>query len=86
MEENKKYRTFVFVADQDIFHSFRIEENEYAAQLIAGLQSGPLILDVTGNEQYSNQPGWKYIDGEFVRFESVYTPPEGFNEEDYEVE
>ena len=86
MEENKNYKTFVFVADQDIFHTFKVEENEYSGQLIAGLQSNPIIIDVTGNEQYSNEPGWRYIDGKFIRFESVYTPPEGYSEEDYEVE
>lgn len=84
MDEERKYKTFVFVVDGDIFHTFRVEDTPYAAQLIAGMQSGPLVIDVTGNEQYSNEPGWKFLDGKFVRTESLHSHQ--IDEDDYEVE
>ena len=82
--EEKSYKTFVFIVDQDIFHTFRIEDTEYSAGLIAGMQSNPIVVDVTGHEHISTQIGWKYIDGKFHQTNAATMPTD--IEDDYEVE
>jgi hypothetical protein len=83
MEENQ-YKTFVFVADNDVFHTFRIEVGPNTEPLIAGMMSNPTVVDVTGREYYSDQPGWKYSDGIFYMEEN--NVPVLVDEDDYEVE
>lgn len=84
MEENK-YRTFVFVSDGDIFHTFKIEDAEYAAGIISGMQSQPIVVEVTGQEFVYEQSGWRFVNGEFIQ-ESVITRNPIIDEDDYEVE
>ncbi len=84
MEEERQYKTFVFVADEDVFHTFRIEENSYSEALIAGMRSNPIVVEVTGQEHYSAEPGWKYSNGAFYRADHYsYSVQE---QDDYEVE
>ncbi len=82
--EEKQYKTFVFVADEDVFHTFRIESTQYAEPLIAGMKSNPIVIDVTGQEHYSTEPGWKYANGSFYRADQ--SAPVVIDEDDYEVE
>jgi hypothetical protein len=83
--EETKYRTFIFVSDGDIFHTFKIADADYAAGIISGLLSQPIVVEVTGQEFVYEQPGWKYINGEFVQ---DFTPTQNpiIDEDDYEVE
>lgn len=83
--EEKKYRTFVFVSDGDMFHTFKIEDADYAAGIISGMLSQPIVVEVTGQEFVYEQPGWRYVNGEFIQ-ESVITRNPAIDEDDYEVE
>jgi hypothetical protein len=83
--EETKYRTFIFVSDGDIFHTFKIADAEYAAGIISGLLSEPIIVEVTGQEFVYEQPGWRYVNGEFTQEPAVMRNPI-IDEDDYEVE
>jgi hypothetical protein len=82
--EEKQYKTFVFVADEDVFHTFRIEDAQYAEPLIAGMRSNPIVVEVTGQEHYSTELGWKYSNGSFYRADQPV--PVIIDEDDYEVD
>ncbi len=79
MEENRK--VFAFIVDEDVFHFMTIPDQPQFAGVIAGLQSKPLLLDVTDRPELLTGGYWKYIDGEIVKHE--FDTPE---DEDYEVE
>lgn len=75
-----KYLTFAFVIDGDVFHYLQIPEDPGLEGVIAGLRSGPMLVEVPDYLPERMGADWKYIDGEFVA-------PSGFSiEEDYEVE
>ncbi len=82
----KTHKTFVFITGEDIFHAFKIDDNEATAGLIAGMRSDPVVIEVTGNEHVFEESGWKFIDGKFVKKEIYDNPPIIFDEDDYEVE
>lgn len=79
MKENIK--VFAFVADEDVFHFMTIPDEPQFAGIIAGLQSKPLLLDVTDRPELLMGGYWKYINGEIVKHE--FNIPE---DDDYEVE
>lgn len=78
--ENRKI--FAFVSDEDVFHFFTIPDEPQFQGIIAGLQSRPLLVEVTGKDEMFNGGFWKYVDGEFVQAE--HNP--FADEDDYEVE
>lgn len=53
MNEEKGIRSFALVANNEVFHKWNIEEdydNMYVAALIYGLQSNPIVIDITDKE------------------------------------
>ena len=71
-KEAKRQRVFALITDNEVFHKWYIDEdydNAHIAALIYGLQSGPTIVDITGNDQESIDFGWSY-DGK------SFTPPD----------
>jgi len=74
------FLTFAFVIDGDVFHYLQIPNDPSLEGVIAGLRSGPIVVEVPEGMPERMGPDWKYVDGQFV-------PPSGFNlENDYEVE
>jgi hypothetical protein len=76
MEENnaqKPQKVFAFVTDGEVFHKWYIEEdyeNPGIASLIYGLQSTPIIVDITDLDHQSITSGWTY-DGESFSSENL---------------
>ena len=65
-EINKPQRVFAFVTDNEVFHKWYVEEDyEDAglAPLIYGLQSNPIVVDITDKNHEEIQYGWLF-DGE----------------------
>jgi hypothetical protein len=85
MTDERTYKTFVFVADGDIFHTFKVEDSETMQHMIAGMQSQPLVLDVTGREYIAEQYGWKYGENGFYQ-DNILEQEPVIDEDDYEVE
>jgi hypothetical protein len=74
MSEEKK-RVFALISDNEVFHKWHITEdynNPYIAALIYGMQSQPIVVDVTDLNHDEIDFGWNY-NGE------SFTPPQ--NEE-----
>lgn len=82
------YKIFVFVADGDVFHTLLIPE-DVGPGIIEGLQSRPLVVDVTDRPEIFKLGGWKY-DYESQKFYHPMSEIEDIEElaeqEDYEVE
>lgn len=82
------YQVFAFIADGDIFHTLLMPEN-VGSGIIEGLQSRPLVVDVTDRPELFKIPGWKY-DYETGSFYHPATDSEEiqdfFEQDDYEVE
>ena len=75
-----KYLTFAFVIDGDVFHYLQIPEDPGLEGVIAGLRSGPMVVEVPDYMLEQMGADWKYIDGQFIA-------PSGTTlEDDYEVE
>jgi hypothetical protein len=74
-EENKiskPKRVFVLVTDNEVFHKLYVEENYEdfgLASLIYGLQSNPIIVDITDRNHEEIDFGWT-MDG------NRFLPPE----------
>jgi hypothetical protein len=52
---------FAIVADGEVFHTMAIPSSiEETRRLIAGLNSDPKIINITGNEDILRYPDWKY--------------------------
>jgi hypothetical protein len=74
-EENqsvKPQRVFVLVTDNEVFHKLYVEENYEdfgLASLIYGLQSNPIIVDITDRNHEEIDFGWT-MDG------NRFLPPE----------
>ena len=74
-------RQFAFIADNDVFTVFRIDESIPGNQpVIAGLQSKPVVVEIDND---MIDVGWKFIDGEFYMPASQMTASQ---EPDYEVD
>jgi hypothetical protein len=87
MEE--KRRVFAFIADEEVFHFMTIPDDPQFAGAIAGLQSKPLLLDVTHLPDLAATGPWKYINGEFIKPDVLIEQPTDqvdYDESDYEVE
>lgn len=74
------FLTFAFVIDEDVFHYLQIPNDPNLEGVIAGLKSGPKIVEVPQEMTAMVGAGWKYVDGQFV------IPNEIILEDDYEVE
>jgi hypothetical protein len=71
-------RVFAFITDGEVFHKWYIEEdyeNPGIASLIYGLQSTPVIVDITDLDHESITSGWSY-DGESFSSESLVAEDE----------
>lgn len=79
MEETR--RVFAFIVDEDVFHFMTIPDEPQFAGIIAGLQSRPLLLDVTDKPELLMGGYWKYVNGEIVKHELPTS-----EDEDYEVD
>lgn len=64
-------KKFAFVINNEIFHIMNIPDQPELEGLIAGMRSGPQIIEVTGFEDIS--PSWRIIDG------MLYKPAVDFN-------
>jgi hypothetical protein len=74
-EENVQtpQKVFAFITDGEVFHKWYIEEdyeNTGIASLIYGLQSAPVIVDITDLDHENITSGWNY-DGESFSSENV---------------
>lgn len=72
--------TFAFVIDGDVFHYLQIPDDPRLEGVIAGLRSGPQVVEVPETMPAQLGPDWKYVDGKFV------APEVQMPEDDYEVE
>jgi hypothetical protein len=71
IEDEKPQRVFALITDNEVFHKWFIDEdydNHHIAALIYGLQSGPVIVDITDKNYQEIDFGWNY-DGD------SFTPP-----------
>jgi uncharacterized protein YndB with AHSA1/START domain len=72
IELNKKpQRVFALVTDNEVFHKWYVEENyddPGMASLIYGLQSQPIVVDITDKNHNEIDFGWT-MDGD------NFTPP-----------
>jgi hypothetical protein len=62
----KQERVFALVTDNEVFHKLYVEENyndSMLAALIYGLQSKPIIVDITDKNYDEIDFGWSF-DGE----------------------
>lgn len=86
--ENDNILKFAFVADNDVFHFFQIPNIPQLDGVIAGLKSGPTVIEVTDIYNTIVDGKWKYIDGSFIRdIESKQLDHNhSVDEDDYEVE
>lgn len=84
--ENK--RVFAFIAEGDVFHILLMPDEPDLAGVLAGLNSKPLLVEVTDRPEIYKLAGWKYD----YETETFYHPAandddvEEFVEDDYEVE
>ena len=67
-EENREIqeRVFALITDGEIFHKWYVEENyddPGMASLIYGLQSQPIVVDITDKNHEEIEYGWLF-DGE----------------------
>ena len=71
-EENqttKPQRVFVLVTDNEVFHKLYVEENYEdfgMASLIYGLQSNPIIVDITDKNHEEIDFGWTMDGDSFI--------------------
>jgi hypothetical protein len=66
IENNKPQRVFAFITDNEVFHKWYVEEDyedTALAPLIYGLQSNPIVVDITDKNHEDIQYGWLF-DGE----------------------
>jgi hypothetical protein len=71
-ESQKPQRVFAMITDNEVFHKLYIEENYEdfgLASLIYGLQSNPIIVDITDKNHEEIDFGWT-MDG------NSFLPPE----------
>jgi len=62
MSEMNK-RVFALITENEVFHKWYIDEdydNMSIAALIYGLQSNPIVIDITDQEYDKIEYGWKY--------------------------
>jgi hypothetical protein len=63
IENNKPKRVFALITDNEVFHKWYVEEDyedEGLAPLIYGLQSSPIVVDITDRNHEEIQYGWKF--------------------------
>jgi hypothetical protein len=56
-------RVFALITDGEVFHKWYVEENyedEALAPLIYGLQSNPIVVDITDTNHEEIQYGWLF--------------------------
>ena len=66
IENDKPQRVFAFITDNEVFHKWYVEEDyedSGLAPLIYGLQSNPIVVDITDINHEEVEYGWKF-DGE----------------------
>lgn len=71
--ENKQHqrpqRVFALVTDNEVFHKWYVEENyddPMMASLIYGLQSQPVIIDITDKNYEEIEFGWTVDGNNFI--------------------
>jgi hypothetical protein len=73
IKSNKKpQRVFALVTDNEVFHKWYVEEdysNPSMASLIYGLQSQPIVVDITDKNYDEIDFGWTMNGG-------IFLPPE----------
>ena len=81
-------RVFAFIVDGDVFHFMMIPNDPELQGVIAGLNSQPMLLEVTGRQELYKIAGWKYDyeSGTFYHPAANEEDVEEFIEDDYEVE
>jgi hypothetical protein len=65
----KQERVFALVTDNEVFHKLYVEENyndSMLAALIYGLQSDPIIVDITDKNYDEIDFGWKMDGDNFI--------------------
>ena len=73
---------FAFISDGDIFHFLTLPYLPELDGTIAGMRSGPMVVEIPEHLPEYLGPGWKYLDGEFVNVSVGVTQ----DPDDYEVE
>jgi hypothetical protein len=66
IEDVRPQRVFAFVTDNEVFHKWYVEEDYEdfgLASLIYGLQSQPIVVDITDKNHEEIEYGWLF-DGE----------------------
>jgi hypothetical protein len=58
-------KIFAFVINNEIFHIMKLPDSPNFDGVIAGLRSGPQIIEATGFDDIS--PSWRFIDGVLYR-------------------
>jgi hypothetical protein len=69
-EENREIqeRVFALITDGEVFHKWYVEENyddAGMASLIYGLQSQPIVVDITDIDHEEIEYGWKFDGASF---------------------
>lgn len=80
--QNISERAFAFITDDEVFHLLTIQDVPELSKVIAGLQSRPLLIEITDRPEILQGGYWKYINGEFVKQNIQETE----DPDDYEVE
>jgi hypothetical protein len=65
-QNQKPQRVFALITDNEVFHKWYVEENyddPHMASLIYGLQSQPVIIDITDKNYEEINFGWT-VDGD----------------------
>jgi len=58
-------KVFAFVINGEVFHIMKLPDDPQFDGIIAGLRSGPQVIEVTGFDDIS--PAWRVIDGMLYR-------------------
>jgi hypothetical protein len=68
-QHQKPQRVFALVTDNEVFHKWYVEENyddPMMASLIYGLQSQPIIIDITNKNYEEIDFGWTVDGNNFI--------------------
>lgn len=68
-QHQRPQRVFALVTDNEVFHKWYVEENysdPMMASLIYGLQSQPVIIDITDKNYEEIGFGWIVDEGNFM--------------------
>lgn len=59
---------FAFITDGDVFQTFSIDDVPAGQQMIMGLRSEPIVIEITDHEDVDQiGDGWRYVNGNFIK-------------------